>query len=120
MANSLNVLEQLIVLNNKKGKLPFTKTQDAQQGRTKFKVTLGVMPDYSFNGKGMRIDGVSDGKPAQKAGLQKGDIITKLGDISVNGVEDYMVGLGKLSPEKPTNVVVIRGAETLIIPVSFQ
>jgi hypothetical protein len=120
MANSLSVLEQLIVLNNKKGKLPFTKTQDAQQGRTKFKVTLGVMPDYSFNGKGMRIDGVSDGKPAQKAGLQKGDIITKLGDIDVNGVEDYMVGLGKLSPEKPTNVVVIRGAETLTIPVSFQ
>ncbi|MEY4193333.1 MAG: hypothetical protein RJA00_1564 [Bacteroidota bacterium] len=120
MANSLNVLEQLIVLNNKKGKLPFTKTQDAQMGRTKFKITLGVMPDYSFSGKGMRIDGVSEGKPAQKAGLQKGDIIQKLGDFDVNGVEDYMVGLGKLSAEKPTTVVVLRGSETLTFPIQFQ
>lgn len=120
MANSLNVLEQLIVLNNKKGKLPFTKTQDAQMGRTKFKITLGVMPDYSYSGKGMRIDGVSEGKPAQKAGLQKGDIIQKLGDFDVNGVEDYMVGLGKLSADKPTSVVVLRGTETLTIPISFQ
>lgn len=120
MANSLSVLEQLIVLNNKKGKLPFTKTQDAQMGRTKFKITLGVMPDYSYSGKGMRIDGVSEGKPAQKAGLQKGDIIQKLGDFDVNGVEDYMVGLGKLSADKPTTVVVLRGSETLTIPVIFQ
>ncbi|MEK0439780.1 MAG: hypothetical protein RLZZ504_696, partial [Bacteroidota bacterium] len=120
MSNSLNVLEQLIVLNNKKGKLPFTKTQDAQMGRTKFKITLGVMPDYSYSGKGMRIDGVSEGKPAQKAGLQKGDIIQKLGDFDVNGVEDYMVGLSKLSADKPTSVVVLRGTETLTIPISFQ
>lgn len=120
MSNSLNVLEQLIILNNKKGKLPFAKTQDAQMGRTKFKVTLGVMPDYSYAGKGMRIDGVSEGKPAQKAGLQKGDIIQKLGDIDIKGVEDYMVGLGKLSADKPTTVVILRGSEFLTLPVTFQ
>lgn len=120
MANSLNVLEQLIVLNNKKGKLPFTKTQDAQQGRMKFKVTMGVMPDYSFNGKGMRIDGVSDGKPAQKAGLQKGDVIQKINDIEINGVEDYMLALGKLSADKPATVTVQRGAEKISLPVNFQ
>ena len=120
MVNSLDVMEQLISLNNKKGKLPFTKTQDATAGRTKFKVTLGVMPDYSYSGKGMRIDGVTDGKPAQKAGLKKGDIITKLGDMPVNGIEDYMVGLGKINPENPSTVVVKRGDEVLTLPINFQ
>jgi Iap family predicted aminopeptidase len=120
MSNSLNVMEQLVSLNNKRGKLAFTKTQDATAGRTKFKVTLGVMPDYSYSGKGMRIDGVTDGKPAQKAGLQKGDIIMMLGDMPVNGIEDYMVGLGKINPENPSKVVVLRGTETLTIPISFQ
>ena len=120
MVNSLDVMEQLISLNNKKGKLPFTKTQDATAGRTKFKVTLGVMPDYSYSGKGMRIDGVTDGKPAQKAGLKKGDIITKLGDMPVNGIEDYMVGLGKINPENPSTVVVLRGDEVLTLPINFQ
>lgn len=120
MSNSLNVMEQLVSLNNKRGKLPFTKTQDATAGRTKFKVTLGVMPDYSYSGKGMRIDGVTDGKPAQKAGLQKGDIIMMLGDMPVNGIEDYMVGLGKINPENPSKVVVLRGTETLTLPITFQ
>lgn len=120
MVNSLDVMEQLISLNNKKGKLPFTKTQDATAGRTKFKVTLGVMPDYSYTGNGMRIDGVTDGKPAQKAGLKKGDIITKLGDMPVNGIEDYMVGLGKINPENPSTVVVKRGDEVLTLPINFQ
>jgi S1-C subfamily serine protease len=68
----------------------------------------------------MRIDGVTDGKPAQKAGLQKGDIILMLGDMPVNGIEDYMVGLGKINPENPSKVVVLRGTETLTIPISFQ
>lgn len=117
MVNSLNVMQQFIVLSNKKGKIPFTKTQDAAQGRMKFKVTLGVMPDYSFSGKGLRIDGVSEGKPAQKAGLQKGDIIKQLGEMSVNGIEDYMVELGKLSPKSSTTVVILRGTETITIPV---
>lgn len=120
MANGINVLEQLIVLNNKKGKLPFSKTQDIPTGRTQFKVTLGVMPDYNFTKKGMRIDDVTDGKPAQKAGLRKGDIIIKLGDFDVNGVEDYMIGLGKLNIDKPTTVSILRGAETITINIIFQ
>ena len=31
---------------------------------------MGVMPDYVFDGKGLRIDGVTDGKPAAAAGLK--------------------------------------------------
>ena len=39
------------------------------------------MPDYTFSGTGVRVDGVSDGRPAQKAGLQTGDVITQLGEL---------------------------------------
>ena len=44
---------------------------------------MGVIPDYLYDGKGMRIDGVSEGKPAQKAGLQKGDVVVQMGDSTV-------------------------------------
>ncbi|MCB0474721.1 MAG: DUF4910 domain-containing protein, partial [Flavobacteriaceae bacterium] len=57
---------------NDDGKLAFTKTKNESDETPRFKVTLGVVPDYLFDGKGMRIDGVSEDKPAQKAGLQKG------------------------------------------------
>jgi S1-C subfamily serine protease len=80
---------------------------------------MGVMPDYSFSGKGMRIDGVTDNKPASKAGLQKNDIITKLGSNSITGVEDYMVALSKISAGEKTTVTIIRGTETITKEVQF-
>jgi S1-C subfamily serine protease len=52
----------------------------------------------------MRLDGVSEGKPAQKAGLQKGDIIMALGDTPVENVEGYMKALSQL--QKGQNVVI--------------
>jgi hypothetical protein len=73
---------QLVTALDGEEKLTFTKTKDQSQGSraSSFKVTLGVVPDYTYGKKGMRIDGVSEGKPAQKAGLQQGDVILKIGD----------------------------------------
>jgi S1-C subfamily serine protease len=77
-------IESLITTLNDDGKLAFTKTVDADSARTpRFKVTLGVVPDYMYDGKGMRIDGVTDGKPAAAAGLKTGDIVVKLGALEV-------------------------------------
>ena len=42
------------------------------------------MPDYTFTGKGVRADGIIDGKIAQKAGMKAGDVIVKLGDYACN------------------------------------
>jgi hypothetical protein len=33
------------------------------------------MPDYAFEGKGLRVDGVTEGKPASKAGYCKGILL---------------------------------------------
>jgi C-terminal processing protease CtpA/Prc len=61
------------------GKLAFRKTKNESEETPRFKVGLEVIPDYLFDGKGMRIDGISEDKPAKKAGLKKGDIVIKLG-----------------------------------------
>src|SRR5690606_15580081 len=70
-------------------KLPFKKTKNESEVVPDFKVTLGVVPDYLFSGKGMRIDGISEDRPAQKAGLQKGDIVVKMGDHEVTDMMSY-------------------------------
>ncbi len=119
MKVSLDAIQQFIAVNNKVKKLPFTKTKDQTAGRMKFKVSLGVMPDYTWSGKGMRIDGASDGKPAQKAGLQKGDVITKVGTFSINSIEDYMNALGKLEPGTAINVEIQRNNQTLSLPIQL-
>lgn len=104
---------------DKKGKLPFTKTQDPTPSTRTFTVTLGVMPDYLYDGKGMRLDGVRDGKPAQMAGLQKGDIIIKLGETDIADIQAYMQALGGFTKGQTVIVTFMRDGQTLEQKVTF-
>lgn len=71
-------------------------------------ITLGVTPDYGFEGKGMRITGVSSGRPADQAGLQGGDIITGMDGQSVNNIYDYMEILNNLDEGQQITITVQR------------
>ena len=90
------------------GKLAFRKTKNESEEVPRFKVGLGVVPDYLFTGKGMRIDGISEEKPAQKAGLMKGDIVVKLGDSIIVDMMSYMRTLATFDNGDKTKVVVDR------------
>ncbi len=100
-------------------KLTFKKTKNESEEVPRFKVALGVVPDYLFDGKGMRIDGISEGKAAQKAGLQKGDIVIQLGDSAVVDMMSYMRALSTFEEGNSTNVIVDRQGERMLFPVSF-
>ena len=110
----------VIEATNKKGKLLFTKTRETQlMGKSSFKVTLGIMPDYTFSGSGVRVDGVSEGKTAQKVGIKAGDIILQLGDIKFTDVQSYMSALGKFNKGDAAKVKVKRGNEELMFDIIF-
>ena len=67
-----------------------------------------------FQGEGMRIDGVTLGKPADKAGLKKGDIVVKMGEITVTDMMSYMKALSEFKKGDKTIVVVKRGKKEII------
>ncbi len=111
---------KIIEAANNKGKLEFSKTRDTQSNvPDKLNVTMGIMPDYAFAGTGVRADAISDGRPAQKAGLQPGDIIVQLGDYPVLSVENYMQVLNKFKKGDKTKVKIKRGNETMEADVQF-
>ncbi|HFB99646.1 MAG TPA: PDZ domain-containing protein, partial [Phaeodactylibacter sp.] len=90
-------------------KMTFTKSKDAQEKKgAAFKVTLGVMPDYVYTGKGMRVDSVIEGRVGDKGGVKDGDIIIKIGDVVVGDIYDYMEGLAKFEKGQSAEVVVLR------------
>ena len=101
------------------GKLKFTKTKDESAAVPAFKVGLGVVPDYLFSGKGMRIDGVSEGKAAQNADLQKGDVVVKMGDSLVTDMMSYMRVLSTFDQGDKTTVIIDRGGEEIIMEITF-
>ena len=101
------------------GKLTFRKTKDESEEVPRFKVGLGVVPDYLFTGKGMRIDGVSEEKPAQKAGLLKGDVVIKLGEFEVTDMMSYMKALATFEEGQTTKVIIEREGTSQEVDVTF-
>ncbi|HPF96321.1 MAG: M28 family peptidase [Flavobacteriaceae bacterium] len=101
------------------GKMAFRKTKNESDSAPRFKVTLGVVPDYMFEGKGMRIDGVSEDKPAQKAGLLKGDVVVKLGDSTITDMMSYMRALSAFEKGNKTKVVVDREGQEVEAEIEF-
>ncbi len=119
MAKIALMIDRIVGELNTVDKLAFTKTKDESRDTPRFTVTLGVVPDYLFGGKGMRIDGVTEEKPAAVAGLQKGDVVTQLGDFAVDGMNGYMEALSKFEKSAETTVKVKRGDEELTFPIKF-
>ena len=116
----IRYISEIITQLNKTGqKLAFLKTREVSVGMTSFKVTLGIMPDYTYTGQGVRADGVTDGRPASKAGMKTGDVIIQLGPHPVNSVETYMQALNKFSKGEKTKLKFKRGNETIESEVQF-
>ena len=101
------------------GELAFRKTKNESEEVPRFKVGLGVVPDYLFDGKGMRIDGVSEDKPAQKAGLLKGDVVVKLGDSTIVDMMSYMRALSVFEEGNTTMITIERDGKLVEVEINF-
>jgi C-terminal processing protease CtpA/Prc len=84
-----------------------------------FSVTLGVMPDYMYEDGGLRIDGVTEGKPAAAAGLQKGDIITEMGQFQIADIYAYMSALAAFKKGDEVKITYLREGEKKHTHVKF-
>lgn len=116
----IKLVDQVILQSLNEGKLAFSKTRDQQMGNAaRFTVTLGIMPDYTYSGAGIRVDGVSSGKAAEKIGMKAGDIIVQLGGIAVNSMDGYMQALAKFKKGDKTTVKYKRGEQVIESDVQF-
>jgi len=113
------MLEMIEELNDLE-KMEFTKTvTDDSHSRRSFSVTLGIIPDYVFDGEGMRVDGVKPNEPGAAAGLNDGDVIISLNGTSVKSIMDYMKILGSLEAGDKSELQVLRDGEVVTLQVQF-
>jgi len=84
-----------------------------------FKVTLGVLLDYTFEGPGVYIDAVTEDRPGAKAGMLAKDIVLQLGEHPIADVQGYMKALGKFEKGQTVQAKVKRGDKELMLPVTF-
>jgi hypothetical protein len=116
----VNYICRLISRSNSEDKLVFTKTREQSTSTgARFNVSLGIMPDYAYLGPGVKADGISADKPAEKAGILAGDIIISLDQNEISSLESYMQILSQYKKGDPAQVKVKRGEKELIFSIVF-
>ena len=83
----------------------------AETGKKRRKVSLGTVPDFTYEGEGYRLDGVVAGSPAEKAGLREADVIVAIDGEPVNGVRDVSRVLKSLAPGQSIEIRFRRQAQ---------
>ncbi len=120
MFRIVRFIEKMITTDKSATRLNFLKTREQQTSTsTRFSVSMGIMPDYSYSGNGVRVDGVTDNRPAKKAGILAGDIVKQLGETKTSSVEAYMQALSKFKKGDSTTVIVQRKEQELTFQIVF-
>lgn len=116
----LELIIRLVENLDKQPKLTFLATKNKSMGSARaFKVTMGVMPSYTSSEEGLKVDGVTEGKPAQKAGIVAGDVIVQIGSYQIKDMQGYMDALGKFEKGQVVPVKLKREKEILTLSVTF-
>ena len=103
-----------------KEQLAFIEAPGKQRQSMRFEgPTLGVLPDYGYDGKGMKITGINPEEPADNAGLESGDIIIGLGDTVLNDIYDYMEALNSLEKGQTTTITILRNGEEITLELQL-
>lgn len=84
------------------------------------KVYVGTVPEFGYEGKGFKLSGVSEGGPAQLAGLQGGDIMIKFGKKDLENIYDFMYAMSEYSPGDKVDVIVLREGEEKTFTLTLQ
>jgi hypothetical protein len=114
------VYDVALNIDNNETKPDYIAVKRKDSGRVSgIKVKVGTIPDFASNVDGYRISGVSEGSPAQVAGLTGGDIIIKFGDKKISNIYDFTYALGDYVPGDTVDVVVKRGEEEMAFTVEL-
>ncbi len=108
----------LVDLANRPDRISFTRpVGDTEQKAASFSVYVGGVPDYGYDGDGVRISEIREHSPAETAGLQKADVIVGFDDMNIKTIYDYTNALAKHHPGDLVMIKVQRGNTVVGVPV---
>jgi hypothetical protein len=84
------------------------------------RVRFGTIPDFAFQGPGVRIESVAPESPAAKAGLQAGDVLVRIEGQELADLRGYSDVLKTLEPGQTVTAAVLRAGEELEVSVTVE
>jgi S1-C subfamily serine protease len=82
-------------------------------------VTLGIIPDFSYRGRGYRISGVVKGSPADEGRLRDGDVIVSINSQDVNSLKEISDILKSLSPGARIKITFLREGKEMSVEIGL-
>ena len=79
---------------------------------------LGSIPDYTQEVKGVKLQGVRGGSPAEKGGLQGGDVIVEFAGQKIANIYDYTYALDAVKIGQAVKVSVEREGKRVDLTVT--
>lgn len=119
IASIVHVAHEFIGQLDTVAKPRYVPSEQSSEAVPDFKVTLGVIPDYIFEGRGMRIESVREGRPAHVAGLMAGDVVVRIGQHEVYDMMAYMKALSRFNKGEESTVFFMREGAELSAPITF-
>lgn len=70
--------------------------------------------------KGVFVNGISAGGSAQDAGIEEGDVITKIQDVQVTSVSELQEQVSRFRPGDKINVALVRNNKEMNLPLTLK
>ena len=97
--------------------IPYAVAPTTQRRAAAFSVGLGLIPEYSFPGPGLKVASVRPDGPADQAGVSAGDVLLKLADRDIEDVYGYTAVLSDLEAGVSYTLVYEHEGELHTVPV---
>ena len=105
-------------MNETRPTYTLVKSDATARRATGFRVYLGTIPNYADGGNGLKLDGVREDSPAEKAGMKAGDVLVSLAGRDVRNVYDYTYALGEMKAGEEYEAEVMRAGERLTLKIT--
>jgi len=107
--------EPLTVTISGKSTAPAPKKAGAGGKR---RVSVGTVPNFAFQGPGVKVDAVVPGSPAEAAGIQAGDILVEFAGSHIENLQTFTDLLRSLSPGDTVPGVVQREGKNVEVEIT--
>ncbi len=98
---------------------PRTRGPGSPGGQGGRRVSVGTVPDFAFQGPGVRVDAVVPGSPAEAAGIVAGDVLLRLAGEPVGDLQGFTDLLKELTPGDTVPAEILRAGETIELEVTL-